>query len=130
MIDPSLEPQARRLALAAALTGQTRQRLGGRIPLGSTAADLIALARRLGKEIRSFERTYHLRFEPTYPGVTPGPEPTGNSVRLALACAAFHADGTPLGVVWTTLIPGRFVQVSVAPAETPIPDHWQPLQSF
>ena len=127
MIDPSLEPQAQRLALAAALTGQTRRRLGGRIPLDSTTADVLALARRLGEEFRSFERTYHLRFEPAYPGVTPGPERIGKRFRLVIACAALHADGTPIGVVWTILIPGRLIQVSVAPTGTPIPDHWQPV---
>lgn len=127
MLDPALEPQARRLALAAVLTGQMRRNIGQRVPLGSTAADVQALAQQLGDEIRSFERTYGLRFEPAYPGATPGPEVIGSAVRLVLACAAFHADGTPAGVVFTTLITGRFVQVTVAPCHTPIPPHWHRL---
>ncbi len=128
MIDPSSEEQARRLALAAALTGHLRRRLGGRIPANNTGADLLTLARRCGEELRSVERMDAIHFEPTYPGATPGPEATAGGVRLVLACAAFHADGTPLGVAWTTLIPGRPAQVSIAPAGTPIPEHWQPLR--
>jgi hypothetical protein len=127
MIDPMLEPQACRLGLAAALTGHMRRQLGGRISANSTGADLLALARRLVEEIRSVERTYSVRFAPAYPGATSGPEAIAGGVRLVLACATFHANGTPLGVVWTTLIPGRSAQVSIAPDNTPIPNHWQPL---
>ena len=83
-----------------------------------------------GVSARRYTPSSDVRFEPAYPGATPGPEATATAVRLVLACGAFHVDGTSLGVTWTTLIPGRLVQVSVAPAETPIPPHWQPLASW
>ncbi len=33
----------------------------------------------------------------------------------------------PAGVVFTTLIPGRIRQVSVAPVEARVPEEWRPL---
>jgi hypothetical protein len=127
MLDPQLEPEARRLALAAALTGQARRALNTRIPLTSTADDLVAFAHRIGDAIQTVERTHALRFEPALPGVTAGPENASAGLRLVLACAAFHADATPLGIVFTTLIAGRWVQIAVAPDVTPIPPDWHPL---
>ncbi|GAC1535106.1 MAG: hypothetical protein NVS2B7_03900 [Herpetosiphon sp.] len=127
MIDSLLEPEARRLVLAATLAGQARRKLGGRVPTAATGAVLAALARCLSEQFTAFERIHGLQFIPSYPGLTVGPEASGTGVRLVLACVARHADGTPLGVVVTTLIAGRFVQVSVAPAHTPIPAHWHPL---
>ncbi|GAC1415294.1 MAG: hypothetical protein NVSMB6_17610 [Burkholderiaceae bacterium] len=129
MIDSSLEPEARRLVLAAALTGRTRRALAGRVPVASTASELVALARQLGEQLASFERSHGLRYMPAYPGITAGPQSIGDNVRLVLACAVYQADGTPLGVVLTSLITGRFVQVAVAPPETPLPSHWHPLSS-
>jgi hypothetical protein len=126
-MDPTLELQARRLSLAATLTGQTRRRLGGRIPPDSNTADLLALARSLREQARPIERAHSFHFEPVYPGATAGPEVVEGGLRLVLACTAFNHDGAPLGVVFTTLIPGRFPQVSVAPVGARIPEGWQPL---
>jgi hypothetical protein len=43
-----------------------------------------------------------------------------------LACRAFNQEEKPLGVVFTTLIPGRLPQVSVAPVDAGIPEEWCP----
>ena len=95
------------------------------MPATVTARDLLGLAQSLDAE--RVECAHHLSFEPSYPGLTAGVVQTISSgLRLLLACRAFDRDGTPLGVVFTTLIPGRFPQVSVAPAVTPIPKRWRP----
>lgn len=124
LVDPALDIEARRLFLSAALTAYVLRRIGGRVAGDSDARDLLALIRNLDAE--RVERAHHLSFEPSYPGVTAGVENTSGSRRLLLACRAFDRDGVPLGVVFTTLIPGRLPQVSVAPATTPIPKGWQP----
>jgi hypothetical protein len=84
------------------------------------------LAHHLQQDVASIERAHNYRFEPAYPGATAGPEPVMGSWRLVLACTDYK-DGMVLGVVFTTLIPGRPPQVSIAPVGTPIPDGWQPL---
>ena len=126
-MDPALDLQARRHFLSVALTSQARSRLGGRIATDSSPTDLLALARRLGEEMGFIQRTYGFHSQPPYPGVTAGPEEVDGGLRLVLACTAFDQDGTPLGVVFTTLIPGRLPQVSVAPLGARIPEAWQPL---
>ena len=126
-MDPTLELEARRLLVSAALTTRVLRRLHGRIAADSAARDLLALARSLREETTSVERTHHLRFDPPYPGVTAGPEVVPAGLRLLLACTAFGEDAKPLGVVFTTLIPGRLPQVSVAPAEARIPEEWRPV---
>jgi hypothetical protein len=123
-VDPSLDLEARRLYLSAALSRQAARSIRGRIVADSDAADLLALARDLGEETARLERNHRLSFEPPYPGVTAGVEVVGGSLRLLLACHALGRDGEPLGVVFTALIPGRPPQVSVAPASTPIPGRW------
>lgn len=126
-MDPLLELETRRLVVSAALTAQARRRLGRHVASGSNAADLLALARRVGEETSTIERAYRLRFEPPYPGLTAGPEVVRGGLRLLLACNASNDDGMPLGAVFTTLIPGRAPQVSVAPVEALIPEEWRPL---
>lgn len=126
-MDPALDLEARRLFVSAALSAHAARRLRGRISAESTSDGLLAQARRLGEEAESVERRYGLRFQPPYPGVTAGVESVGGGVRLVLACAASGDDGTPLGVAFTALIPGRRPQVSVAPAEARIPEEWRPL---
>jgi hypothetical protein len=126
-MDPLLNLETRRLLISAALTTQARRRLGSRrVAPDSDAGDLLALARKLGEEVNTIERGYRLRFDPTYPGVTAGPQSAGGSCRLLLGCRAFDHDGSPIGVVFTALIPGRPPQVSVAPAEAGIPEDWRP----
>ena len=125
-MDRPLDLEARRLFVSTALTLQTVRRLEGRIVAESNAENLLTLARRLGEETGSVERRYRLRFDPPYPGVTAGPEVVRGGLRLLLACTAFNQDrGKPLGVVFTTLIPGRLPQVSVAPVEARIPEEWR-----
>lgn len=124
-MDPMLDRESRRLTLAALLSGQAGRHAGGRIAATDDGAAVVALARRLAEAGQHVERTLGLRFEPPYPGVTAGPEAVGGGLRLVLACAASDAMGT-LGIVFTTLIPGRAPQVSVAPAVTPVPEDWRP----
>jgi hypothetical protein len=126
-MDPTLDLETRRLYLSVALIMQARRRIGGRIAADSDARDLLALARDLdGQHI---ERAHRLSFEPSYPGVTAGVEIVRGGFRLLLACRAYERDGRPFGVVFTTLIPGRPLQVSVAPADTPVPEGWRPPEA-
>ncbi len=126
-MDTPLDLETRRLFVSAALAAHAVRRLGGRVNAESSAEDLLALARRLGKETGSVERRYRLRFDPPYPGVTAGPEEVvGGGRRLLLACTASDDERTPFGVVFTTLIPDRLPQVSVAPVEARIPEGWRP----
>lgn len=125
-MDAPLDLEARRLFLSTALAAHAVRRLGGRIAAESDAENLLALARRLGEGTGSFQRRYRLRFEPPYPGLTAGPAEVAGGLRLLLACTASDNGGTPLGVVFTTLIPARLPQVSVAPVEARIPRGWRP----
>ncbi len=130
-MDPSLDLQAQRLFVATALTTQASRCLRGRVAADSEAEDLLALARHLTEKINHpSERRYGLRFEPSYPGVTPGVESAGGTFRLVLACTAFTSEGKPLGVVFTALISGRRPQVSVAPVEAHVPRGWQELDDL
>ncbi len=127
-MDTPLGLEARRLFVSAALTTHAVRRIEGRVDAESNAEDLLTLARRLGEETVSLERRYRLRFDPPYPGVTAGPEVVVGGFRLLLACTAFSSDeGMPLGVAFTTLIPGRLPQVSVAPIQARISDGWRPV---
>jgi hypothetical protein len=98
----SLAVEARRLALAAALTRQ--------------AGRLVADSKRLDEAERALAAVSHpqTRFEPPYPGdrVREGLE------RRVFACTAFR-DDAELGTVFTTLIAERRPSVSVAPPGTP-----------
>ncbi len=123
-MDPTLDLEARRLFLSAALPTHATRSLRGRV--GDDAGRLLAVARRLGEGVAPVQRRYRLRFEPPYPGLTTGPERLRGGSRIVLACRAFDEE-RPLGVVFTTLIPGRLPQVSVAPAETGISEEWRPV---
>jgi hypothetical protein len=126
-MDPNLDLQAQRLFVATALTTQATRCFRGHVAADSSAEELLTLARRLAGGIEPLERRYGLRFEPRYPGVTPGVERASGTLRLVLACTAFTGEERPLGVVFTVLIPGRRPQVSVAPAEAHVPGEWQRL---
>lgn len=126
-MDPLLELETRRLVASTALTAHALRSLGGRLAADGNAAALLEAALRLGEEADLLERRYRLRFEPPYPGVTAGVEGMEGGPRLVLACTAGDPEGNPLGVVFTTLIPGRRPQVSVAPVEARIPEEWRPL---
>jgi hypothetical protein len=127
-VDPELDLEARRLYLSAALTAWVLRRIGRRVAADSEVGDLLALARDLGTQTEHVERTHRLFFEPSYPGYMGGVEAVGGSLRLLLACRASDRDGEPLGVIFTTLIPGRLPQVSVAPVGTPLPGEWRLLE--
>ena len=125
-MDPTLDLEARRLFVSAALTAHAARSLEGRLPAEGKARDLLTLAHRLGGGMDPVRQQHGLRFEPPYPGLTAGPEVVGGGSRMVLACRAFDAEGRPLGVVFTTLIPGRLPQVSVAPPCAGIPENWRP----
>ena len=120
-MDPILNLEAWRLFASTALTTHALRTIGGRIAADSNPDALLAQGRRLGEEVGHLERRYRLRFEPPYPGVTVGVEAAGSGIRLVLSCAARDPEGWPLGVVFTTLIPGRLPQVSVAPVGARVP---------
>ena len=124
-MDPTLDLEARRLFVSAAMTTHAARSFRGRVPAGDEPGELLAVARRLGEGFAPLQQRYRLRFEPPYPGLTAGPERVRGGSRIVLACRAF--DERPFGVVFTTLIPGRAPQVSVAPAETPVPEEWRPV---
>jgi hypothetical protein len=119
-----IDRQALRLALGAELTHRAGRCAGGRVPAEAQAADLRALAARLAEIAPPVERAHGLRFEPAFPGVTAGVEELRDARRLLLACTAFDASGELAAVVFTTVISGRPVQVSAAPAGAPIPEAW------
>lgn len=129
LMDPVLSIEARRLFLSAALTSYATRSTGGRVAADSDARDLLVLARSL--DVEPVKCAHRLSFEPSYPGVTDGvAETASGGLRLLLASRAFDRDGALLGVIFTTLIPGRLPQVSVAPAVTPIPEGWRPPVEF
>jgi hypothetical protein len=119
-----IELQALRLALGAELTHRAARAAGARVDDGAGAEDLRALAARLAEIAPPVERAHKLRFAPAYPGVTGGVEELRGARRLVLACTAHDAGGAPATVVFTTLISGRAIQVSAAPAAAPIPSEW------
>jgi hypothetical protein len=124
-VGPTLDPETHRLYLSTVLTTQAARSIGRvRIAADSDASHLLALARNLGAE--RVERTHRLSFEPCYPGITAGVQRVSGGLRLLLACRASYHGGEPLGVVFTSLIPGRSPRVSVAPVGTPIPEGWLP----
>ncbi len=125
-MDPDLDLEARRLFVSTALTTHAARSLGGRLSAHREVQDLLALARRLGVGMAPIQQRYGLSFKPPYPGLTAGPEAVGGGSRIVLACRAFDDEERPLGVVFTTLIPGRLPQVSVAPTEAGIPEDWRP----
>ena len=53
-----------------------------------------------------------------------------DSLRLVFACEVLDAERRPLGVAFTSLIPGRRPQVSVAPRAAGIPVGWRPLEEL
>jgi hypothetical protein len=129
-MDSPLDLETRRLLISATLTAQTRRRLGSRLAADIKVGELLDLARALSEGASSTEHANRLRFEPPYPGVTAGPQSIGGARRLLLACRAFAHDGSPVGVVFTTLITGRPPQVSVAPAGASFPEGWRPPDGF
>jgi hypothetical protein len=129
-MDPFFDLERRRLLISAALTAHARRRLGDSLADGSGPGELLDLAVRLKEDAGPVERNYRLRFEPAYPGFTAGPQIVGRTCRLLLACSVRDRDGSPLGVVFTTLIAGRPPQVSVAPPGAAIPGDWRPLRDF
>jgi hypothetical protein len=129
-IDPTLDLEGRRLLISAALTTQTRRRLGSSLAANVSVGELLDLGCGVGEEAGTIERAYRLRFDPPYPGVTAGPQSVGGTSRLMLACSVRDRVGTPIGVVFTTLIAGRPPQVSVAPAGASIPEGWRSPGDF
>lgn len=120
-----IDHQALRLALGAELTHRAGRCAGGRVPAEADAGDVRALAARLAEIAPPVERAHGLRFDPAFPGVTGGVEELREARRVLLACTAYDARGEVAAVVFTTVISGRPVQVSAAPAGAPIPEGWR-----
>jgi hypothetical protein len=129
-MDPTLDLERRRLLISAALTAQTRRSLGSSLAANVSVGELLDLACGVSEEAGTIERAYRLRFDPPYPGVTAEPQSVGGTSRLMLACSVRDRVGTPIGVVFTTLIAGRPPQVSVAPAGASIPEGWRSPGDF
>jgi hypothetical protein len=129
-MDPTLDLERRRLLISAALTAQARRRLGSSLAANVSVGELLDLACRVSEEAGTIERAYRLRFDPPYPGVTAGPQSVEGTSKLMLACSVRDRVGTPIGVVFTTLIAGRPPQVSVAPAGASIPEGWRSPGDF
>ena len=129
-MDPTLELERRRLLISAALTAQARRRLGSSLAANLSVEELLDLACGMSEGTGMIERAYRLHFDPPYPGVTAGPQSVGGTPRLILACSVRDRVGTPIGVVFTTLIAGRPPQVSVAPAGASIPEGWRSPGDF
>jgi hypothetical protein len=113
---PGLSDEARRLALGAAVTRHVIS------CVGEVVADTLPAARSLSKGADELEQRHRVRFDPPYPGMV-----AGDAARVLLACSARRADGDAVGVVFTTLIPGRRPSVSVAPPGTDVGKGWRPL---
>ena len=126
-MDPLLDLETRRLLISATLAAHLRRRVGSHVPPGSNPGELLDLAVGLNEVAGPVGRAYSLRFDPPYPGLTAGPQGVGETSRLVLACRVSDHDGTPIGVAFTALIPGRTPQVSVAPPGAVIPKDWRPL---
>ncbi|HEY6711632.1 MAG TPA: hypothetical protein VI055_05120 [Rubrobacter sp.] len=129
-MDPTLDLERRRLLISAALTTKARRHLGSSLAANVSVGELLDLACGVSEGAGTIERAYSLRFDPPYPGVTAGPQSVGGTPRLMLACSVRDRVGTPIGVVFTTLIAGRPPQVSVAPAGTSIPEGWRSPGDF
>jgi hypothetical protein len=120
----SLAAEARRLALSNALTRACIAVVGGApIPPSSPEA-LIDVACELANAATA-EQSRGVRFDPPFPGVGEAPRSTTSGSRLLLACR-LYSDGAEIGVAFTTLLPGRLPQVSVAPPAASIPPDWKP----
>jgi hypothetical protein len=116
-----VDPDARRLVVAAAVRLHVAHRFGTRTPCG----DLHDAARRL-RGADDLLRTHGVTFDPGYPGATAGIHTVEGGERLVLACRA-NLRGAPAALVITSLIRGRPVQVSAAPVEARVPPDWAPL---
>jgi hypothetical protein len=114
-----IDPDARRLIVAAAVRLHVARRLGPDTP----CIDLLDTAHRLRMPDEHLRCTYGLAFEPDYPGVTSGEQAVRGGRRLVLVCLARH-HGEPAATVITTLILGRAPQVTAAPAVTGVPPTW------
>jgi hypothetical protein len=114
-----LADEGRRLALAASLTRYVIERLGDVVQVGDLAG-----ARSLTQGADELAQRHRVRFDPPYPGMV-----SGDAAKILLACSARRAGGGAIGVVFTTLIPGRRPSVSVAPPGTDLGKGWRPLHA-
>src|SRR5215204_1575413 len=98
-MDPTLDLERRRLLISAALTGQTRRRLGSSLAANVSVGEFLDLACGVSEGAGTIERAYRLRFDPPYPGSRPDPRasggPPGSSSRVA------SAIGSELLLVWS-----------------------------
>jgi hypothetical protein len=124
------DAQTKRLALSALLGAQVRRRVGGIVTADADADTLVRLACHLAGAATTAGQIWGVCFEPAFPGATAGVAQVGRGLRLLLACRIRAEDGAELGVVFTTLIPGRAPVVSVAPEHAPFPDGWAAPASF
>lgn len=129
-MDPTLNLEAKRLFVSTALTTHAARSLRGFVSADSGEDRLLLAARHLVEEADSIGGQYGLVFDPPYPGVSAGVESLGGGLRLVFACKVLDTERHPLGVAFTSLIPGRRPQVSVAPRVAGIPGGWRPLDEL
>ena len=119
--------QARRRVVTTVLGLHAASSTRGPVPADCDATRLLLLARRLGVGVDVIQRRNGLYFDPPYPGASKGVEHTPGGLRLVAACRVVEADGTMLGMAFTTVTPGRRPRVSVAPDLMAMPPGWRPL---
>ena len=129
-MDPALGLEAKRLYISTALTMHATRSIRGFAPADSDEEKLLLLAHRLSVDAGAIERRHHICFDPPYPGVSAGVESVGKTLRLVFACQVLNTGREVLGVAFTTLIPGRRPQVSVAPGSASISGEWRLLDEL
>src|SRR5919112_3688978 len=76
-MDPTLNLERRRFLISAALTVQTRRRLGSRLAANISVGELLDLACGVSEGAGTIESAYRLRFDPPTPASRPDPRASG-----------------------------------------------------
>jgi len=103
-----------------------RSFVGDPVPDAATAAEFVALAKRMPKP--DFERANGWRTDPPLPGLLEKPEKIANGWRMI--CASRIYQGTQeVGVLFLTLMTGKTPAAFVAEPGTFIPEEYLPAAS-
>jgi hypothetical protein len=104
----------------------TRSCVGDPVPDVATAAELIALAKRVTKP--DFERTNGWRTDPPLPGFLEKPEQMAGGWRMIFATRMYEG-AREAGVLFVTLMTGKPVAAFLAEPGTLIPEEYLPAAS-